>query len=681
MNWRDGSCNAGEVFILGAYKYNDSHVSSNTGYYNISICSPNFDSCSIGQRGDNITTLYKTDNSHVGDVGYFNNTLRCLIVDTTYPNLTIMYPQNTTYTTDISDLNYTVKDNIKMSACWYSLDSAVTNTTTPCGTNVTGLISTQGSNKWTMWANDTSNNINKTSVTFWKDTLAPTITIVSPSAITYQVTTVGFNVSTNENTSWCGYSLNGASNVSMTRFNETYFNYTKTGLAEQSHNIIFSCNDTLGTMGSTSRIFGVDTTAPVISLEYPTNNLYLANGTNVYFNYTPTSAGGLSQCELWGNWTGTWHNNLTNYSTPSAVTNTFSQNITDGKYKWNIRCNSTTDVWDWSAQGNLTFTIDTIPPNLTNLDISVTSGSQTISFIYNATDTNLDSCWYSIYDQNGLVDGLNNNITIICNQTRYATTTAFGNYSLYVYAKDKANNEDSISKVFKTEQTAIIIGGGSTSETIIVSEKIITRGISTNFSITTLNYKSNMDVLLAKQSVRPRDKQFLITNKARDQLSVEVICDLTDVNQSANNVNICDYITFSQTKFIVSANEEEPARGTFSILSPPNANFGDKYYFNILAIKKLDNSSNSTFETFSKLSVSSEVSILATLFYKWSNIPLQDEEKEPKLAYPVISLSLSLGILSMALAVFLLRKKYPLTSFLIGVVMFVFLFILIGLTF
>ncbi|MBU2523129.1 MAG: LamG domain-containing protein, partial [Nanoarchaeota archaeon] len=122
-----------------------------------------------------------------------------------------------------------------------------------------------GNYTFSAWANDTAGNANSTGIRSFNiipptDTIPPEITIISPLNQTYNVSTIDFNVALNENGSWCGFSLDDAANVSMDKFNDTYFNYTKTGLADGSHNITFSCNDTLGNMVTTDlRYFAVNT--------------------------------------------------------------------------------------------------------------------------------------------------------------------------------------------------------------------------------------------------------------------------------------------------------------------------------------------------------------------------------------------------------------------------------------
>ena len=83
------------------------------------------------------------------------------------PAVNITYPLNTSYSTSVTFLNYTTSTlGGELSTCWYSTNNGGTNTTITCGNNATGLTSTEGNNTWTVWANDTGNNVNISRVTF-----------------------------------------------------------------------------------------------------------------------------------------------------------------------------------------------------------------------------------------------------------------------------------------------------------------------------------------------------------------------------------------------------------------------------------------------------------------------------------------------------------------------------------
>jgi hypothetical protein len=117
-------------------------------------------------------------------------------------------------------------------------------------------------------------------------TLTPTITIDSPSNISYSITTIWANVTLDKTGSWCGRSLDSGGNVTMSNDSTTHFYNQMTSLGEGGHNIIFYCNGTDGSMSSSNTIyFTVDTTFPTYS-NNATNDT--TAGKPVRFNLTMT---------------------------------------------------------------------------------------------------------------------------------------------------------------------------------------------------------------------------------------------------------------------------------------------------------------------------------------------------------------------------------------------------------
>jgi sporulation protein YlmC with PRC-barrel domain len=119
----------------------------------------------------------QTSNETIGNItSMFNITIQ----DTTFPRINITFPLNQTYTVDINQLNYTYSDE-NSDSCWYSIDGGITNSTTvSAGTNFTSVSSSIGSNTWTLYCNDTSNNQNATSITFGKEIAAIGLELISP---------------------------------------------------------------------------------------------------------------------------------------------------------------------------------------------------------------------------------------------------------------------------------------------------------------------------------------------------------------------------------------------------------------------------------------------------------------------------------------------------------------------
>lgn len=86
------------------------------------------------------------------------------------------------------------------------------------------------------------------------DNSAPIVTVVEPQPITYGSTTINLVITANEDTSWCGYSLNGGTIQEVTPIING---------VEGDNTLIGYCNDTSGNFGqSTPTIFVVDTTPP-----------------------------------------------------------------------------------------------------------------------------------------------------------------------------------------------------------------------------------------------------------------------------------------------------------------------------------------------------------------------------------------------------------------------------------
>lgn len=167
-------------------------------------------------------------------------------VDTTVPSVSVIYPLNTTYPSARTSFNFSISDD-NIDICWYALNSSV-NVTTSCSANVTGISSVEGSNTWTIWANDTYGNVNSSSVTFSHDTTAPIITITNPTeGETEYSSSVVLSVTTDE-TSTCSYSINEESNISLGT--GTSFSQTLT-LIDGIHTFRIFCNDSVGNQNLT----------------------------------------------------------------------------------------------------------------------------------------------------------------------------------------------------------------------------------------------------------------------------------------------------------------------------------------------------------------------------------------------------------------------------------------------
>jgi len=109
------------------------------------------------------------------------------VTDTTAPTVNITYPlNNTNYSINVNQMNYTVTDLEALSACWYSNSSDSPNSSdATAGTNFTDLAAEDGWTNWTVSCNDTWGNIGSDLVNFYQDTTAPTFTGITNDSIEY----------------------------------------------------------------------------------------------------------------------------------------------------------------------------------------------------------------------------------------------------------------------------------------------------------------------------------------------------------------------------------------------------------------------------------------------------------------------------------------------------------------
>ncbi len=124
------------------------------------------------------------------------------------------------------------------------------------------------------------------------DITPPIITVISPvNNSKYNSETLLMTVSLNESGSWCGYSLNGEPNISLTKVNETYFS-SESSPPEGYNNVIFTCNDTSNNFATTPTIYFLfDITAPSINFTSPTpENNSTQNSTSIYVNISTNDA-------------------------------------------------------------------------------------------------------------------------------------------------------------------------------------------------------------------------------------------------------------------------------------------------------------------------------------------------------------------------------------------------------
>ena len=405
----------------------------------------------------------------------FSNTNFTILLNVA-PTIIINSPEGIVDTNNVT-FNFTFIDDLNLTDyCSYnvtnsSLDVIISENEINCSNAMEYQTISDGENyNLNVFVNDTINNINTTTKLFSIDTTPPNINIFEPQAQNYaNNNSIELNFSITDNilgVDSCWYkvdlispSLNAISNTTISNCENTTFALPG---GDEDYKLTLYANDTIGNENSSTVTFGIRTENPSITLDKPTNNEFINNNLNVDFNFTASDNDGVDTCSLWGNWTGTWHLNESFNATSGVQVNT-KKNITDGTYLYNSFCNDTLNNGGW-ALNNFTFTIDTIFPNITLNSISTTGGSQTIGFISTEQDLNLESCFYSIFNSSGDIDGVNENVTYTCGEglPHSATATSFGSFNLTIYATDLANNQNSTTSEFTVTQlpTGTITGGG-----------------------------------------------------------------------------------------------------------------------------------------------------------------------------------------------------------------------------
>jgi len=357
-------------------------------------------SCSFTSATDDTTYIwYAFIYDSLNEAATANYLSGTYTTDSTSPTITIIDPDNTTY----SSTSVPGAISLSESGSWagYCVDNCASNTTmsNSSATYWVATVSASDGSSHTVvfYANDSYGNMGTNNETFTvdttaNDTIAPSITVWSPTNGTYySSSSVLANITLSEDGSWAGYSLNGTANVTMGNVSTTSWNDTMT-LADGEYNITFFANDTStnGNMGNSSVVyFYVDTTAPRNTTQGPstendtvnftcysqwTDNIaldygylehnatgtaenssqILLSGTSGWVNSTINSSAtdpGMIQCKAYAfdkaglvN-TSTWLVNITDVTNPVVENITYTPNTT-GDLDPNIMINVTANVTD-----------------------------------------------------------------------------------------------------------------------------------------------------------------------------------------------------------------------------------------------------------------------------------------------------------------------------------------------
>ena len=155
-----------------------------------------------------------------------------------------------------------------------------------------------------------------------------------------------------------------------------------------------------------------------MTLTYPDDVANFTTHTIDSFNYTVSDDSDIVSCTLYGNWSGSWAANETNFTVTKGANQYFSPVTVpaNGYYLWSVRCNDTYGNVGW-ASANRTFASYLPPtkPVITNITQTAKNGTGNVTIFWNQSN---DTTLYKIYATESLASPF----------TLYDTTTAL-NYT------------------------------------------------------------------------------------------------------------------------------------------------------------------------------------------------------------------------------------------------------------
>lgn len=477
-------------------------------------------------------------------------------LDSVNPNVSIISPLDQNYTTTTVLVNLSAADDISLDSIWFYNGSANVSYSSE-----TSYDFPQGSTTLIAYANDSSGNINASeSVSFFIDSLSPTLSIDHPEAKTYSINvSLPLNYSVSDSgigLNSCWYNIDDGANTTIASCANTTFDVVGDG----SHTVNLFANDSLGNSASDSVTFTVTTAAPAVNLLYPGNDSYLNYGENIYFNYTVDSGIDISACQFYGDFSGTWQLNQTNVSTVKTITNFFNLSaLADGNYIWGIICN---DSQNRASDINYTFAVDTILPSVS---LSEPSGSKSsrdsLPLQFNVNDTNAVTCLYNVYRGTN-IELANTSIGCHTNSTTFDVTVD-ADFTLNFYATDSAGNLGSASSGFSVSTGGGNPGGGGGGGGGGGSTTII----QTSNTTASLSVGGVSDMVIS-----PGDEKTISLTAKNTGTAF-----LNDCKLEAVGSNL-DWLSVGETKNLAAGEESD---FTFSLVVPESADAG-KYDFGLV---------------------------------------------------------------------------------------------------
>ncbi|MFX0013822.1 MAG: SBBP repeat-containing protein [Promethearchaeota archaeon] len=356
------------------------------------------------------------------------------------PKINLESPANNTIHNSGKTINFTVRD-LHLSNVLFNWDEGINQTLTE--SFIITLPMGDDQHRLNVYAVDRAGNWAYNYFTFTTDDTAPLVYLISPGNWIYPEIIV--DLSGDADHYW--YYIDG-----VDIDNQTWTTAITRNLSNGTYTLHAFGNDTVGNEAYTSVSFTIDTSFALVVIDSPVNASYSSNNTSIELS---------GDAESYWFYIRGFHDENQTYLPPVTF------NLTDGKYVLHAYGNNTVGN---VTHVSVTFTIDTIPPEVTiisPINTLYTSGSITINLFGDA-----DFTWYYIEG----VDIENHTWTSLVKRN-----LTNGTYTLFAYGNDTAGNEAVTSITFSIDTTRATV--------------IIESPISTTYSYSTITIAFSGDAL------------------------------------------------------------------------------------------------------------------------------------------------------------------------------------------
>jgi len=566
-----------------------------------------------GSLSDGSYTITVTAKDAANNSGASSISVTVSNADTTPPTVSIAVPTNGATVAGTVTVTGTATDNVgvnsvTMSAGGSSTGCTVTGTNYSCTWNAGSLAN--GSYTITVTAKDEANNSAASSVNVTlnnPDTTAPAVTVSSPATgATVSGTVIVIGTATdNVGVSAVTLSTGGPSTACTLTGTNYSCSWSAGSLANGSYALTVTAKDDANNSGSNSvtvTLSNPDTTAPAVMINSPASGTTVSgtvtvSGTatdNVGVSAVTMSTGGPSTpCALAGaNYSCTWNTG----STPN------------GSYTITVTAKDAANN-SASSSVNVTLDNDTTPPVVT---ISSPGNGAMVSGTVTITGTAVDNVGVSSV---AMATGGPSTPCALAG-TNYSCTwstgsSANGNYTITVTAKDAANNtsSSSVSVALNNDTTPPNVNiGAPANGAVVVGTVTVTATASDNVGVTSVAFYDG-DALICTVTGLPFSCLWNSAATSNDVHTISVLAKDAANNSSTSSVIVTVDNASPTTTFITPRNGDTIVTGQYTV----QINASDNFTLSLIEL----------FIDGTPVASSSVSSTTGTLSYKWSTAKLR----------------------------------------------------------